>query len=146
MSLPEYEAQYGDCEIHTEYFFCGVCHAEVKHNLKNISLHLQNVHAMSPAQYEVQYGSIPDDEDENIIPGEEGNAQATDYGFGGGGHFLLDDNVETYDDPLYPKPMIVDIPKVIIFMIYNSITYCFFVRFKNNLRKFIDKINLTLFF
>ena len=111
LSLPEYEAQYGDCEIHTEYFFCGVCHAEVKHNLKNISLHLQNVHAMSPAQYEQQYGTIPEDEDQNIHLGAEVNNDVQDYGFGGGGHFLLDDNnVETYDDPMYEKPMIVDIP------------------------------------
>ena len=50
LALPDYERQYGDCEIHTEYFFCGVCHAEVKHNLKNISLHLQNVHALSPGK------------------------------------------------------------------------------------------------
>ena len=105
LSLPDYETQYGDCEIHTEYFFCGVCHAEVKHNLKNISLHLQNVHAMSPAQYEASYGMIPEDEDDS-------QAEA-DFSFGGGGHFLLDDNVETYDNPLeaMKQPLIVDAPK-----------------------------------
>ena len=114
LNLPDYEAQYGDCEIHTEYFFCGVCHAEVKHNLKNISLHLQNVHAMSPAQYEQQYGMIPEDEAE-IEPMEPLIQPQVDYGFGGG-HFLLDDNnVETYDNPLdntTKQPiMIVDAPK-----------------------------------
>ena len=107
MSLPEYESEYGDCEIHTEYFFCGVCHAEVKHNLKNISLHLQNVHKMSPSEYELQYGVIPESED--LVVNED--VQAADYGFGD--HFLLDNNVESYDDPLeYAKPMIVDAPKV----------------------------------
>lgn len=62
MSLNDYEMQYGECEIHTEYFFCGVCHAEVKHNLKNISLHLQNVHSLTPQMYEEQHGPIPDDD------------------------------------------------------------------------------------
>ena len=66
---------------------------------------------MSPAQYEMQYGSIPEEDDENVLIADDSNgAQAADYGFGG--HFLLDDNVETYDDPLYTKPMVVDIPKV----------------------------------
>jgi hypothetical protein len=110
LSLPEYEAQYGDCEIHTEYFFCGVCHAEVKHNLKNISLHLQNVHAMSPTQYEMSYGMIPEDEDVDVV-------SASDYGGFGGHHFLLDDNiVETYDNPLDDNlttpVVVVDPPKV----------------------------------
>ena len=118
LNLPDYEAQYGDCEIHTEYFFCGVCHAEVKHNLKNISLHLQNVHAMTPSQYESQYGTIPEDEAETIESAPE-IAPNPDYGFGG--HFLLDDNnVETYDNPLeivttttkqQGSPLIVDAPK-----------------------------------
>ena len=110
MSLPEYESEYGDCEIHTEYFFCGVCHAEVKHNLKNISLHLQNVHKMSPSEYELQYGVIPESED-LVMNDQHQDIQAADYGFGD--HFLLDNNVESYDDPLeYAKPMIVDAPKV----------------------------------
>ena len=72
----------------------------VKHNLKNISLHLQNVHAMSPAQYEQQYGMIPEDEAE-IEPMEPLIQPQVDYGFGGG-HFLLDDNnVEIDFDALY---------------------------------------------
>lgn len=115
LSLPEYEGQYGDCEIHTEYFFCGVCHAEVKHNLKNISLHLQNVHAMTPTQYEMSYGMIPEDEDDEPLPNSN-ESESMDYGFGGGGHFLLvdDNSVETYDNPLEPaskQPLIVDAPK-----------------------------------
>ncbi len=104
LSLPEYEAQYGDCEIHTEYFFCGVCHAEVKHNLKNISLHLQNVHNMSPGEYEQQYGAIPDEEAEmpdTVEPAtmiEENDSASLNFG----SHFLYDDNssVEQYDNPL----------------------------------------------
>ena len=58
ISMVEYESQYGNCEVYTEYFFCGVCHAEVKHNLKNISLHLQNVHKLSTKDYEETYGGI----------------------------------------------------------------------------------------
>ena len=75
---------------------------------------MQNVHAMSPAQYEQQYGMIPEDEAE-IEPMEPLIQPQVDYGFGGG-HFLLDDNnVETYDNPLdntTKQPiMIVDAPK-----------------------------------
>ena len=98
LTLQDYESRYGECEIHTEYFFCGVCHAEVKHNLKNISLHLGNVHNMSPNQYEQQYGRIPDDE--ILVPGlHDGNemdpshaddSTVLDESIGGfGSHFLL---------------------------------------------------------
>ncbi len=73
ISMPDYEANYGDCEVHTEYFFCGVCHAEVKHNLKNISLHLNNVHNMTPAAYEDQFGRLAEDE---VVLG--GSAQVAD--------------------------------------------------------------------
>ena len=59
------------CEIHTEYFVCAVCHAEVKHNLKNISLHLQNGHSMTSSQYEEQYGRLPEQE---VAPHEMGSA------------------------------------------------------------------------
>ena len=58
--MQEYEAAYGTCEVHTEYFTCLACRAEVKHNLKNISLHLQNSHQMNPTQYEDQFGRLPD--------------------------------------------------------------------------------------
>ena len=103
LTLQDYESRYGECEIHTEYFFCGVCHAEVKHNLKNISLHLGNVHNMSPNQYEQQYGRIPDDE--VLIPAiEEGieldasqteDPNSIDESIGGfGAHFLLNNGQE----------------------------------------------------
>ena len=101
LTLQDYESRYGECEIHTEYFFCGVCHAEVKHNLKNISLHLGNVHNMSPTQYEQQYGRIPDDE--VIIPGFEDGGEmdmsqmddGMDDSMGGfGAHFLLTNGQE----------------------------------------------------
>ena len=58
----------------------------------------------------MSYGRIPDEEDdqlhsaENEAPIAGSNAYAmADSGFGG--HFLLDDNVETYDNPL-----IIDAP------------------------------------
>ena len=82
--------RYGECEIHTEYFFCGVCHAEVKHNLKNISLHLGNVHNMTANQYEQQYGMIPDDE--VVIPSlaQDSLEHPIVTGHDGfGSHFLL---------------------------------------------------------
>ena len=103
LTLQDYESRYGECEIHTEYFFCGVCHAEVKHNLKNISLHLGNVHNMSPNQYEQQYGRIS--EDEVIIPGIEDGVDmdlshtdeqvSMDESIGGfGSHFMLNNGQE----------------------------------------------------
>ena len=89
-SMNEYEAQFGDCEIHTEYFFCGLCHSEVKHNLKNISLHLQNSHKMSPADYESQFGRMA--EDEVVIA--ENQVQNNEFG----AHFLLQE--QNNDDNL----------------------------------------------
>ena len=53
--MSEYDASYGNCEVHTEYFACGNCNTEVKQSLKNISLHLRNVHNFSPAAYEQQF-------------------------------------------------------------------------------------------
>ncbi len=97
MSMPEYESHYGDCEIHTEYFFCGVCHAEVKHNLKNISLHLNNVHQMTPQTYEAQFGRLPDDEVmiEGYVgghPQQQGWHEQQEEEMGFGSHFLLVEN------------------------------------------------------
>jgi hypothetical protein len=46
-SLDLLEAEHGDCEVHTEYFFCAVCHAEVKHCHRNILMHLQRSHGMN---------------------------------------------------------------------------------------------------
>ena len=88
LSLQEYESTYGSCEIHTEYFVCAICRAEVKHNLKNISLHLQNSHNMNANQYEEQYGRLP----------EQDNVSMEDFSFGA--HFMLDDDgQEQYLDP-----------------------------------------------
>ena len=33
--------------MHTEYFFCSVCHAEVKHCHRNVLMHLQRSHGMN---------------------------------------------------------------------------------------------------
>ena len=109
LSLNDYEAQYGECEIHTEYFFCGVCHAEVKHNLKNISLHLQNVHSITPQQYEVQYGRIADDDVE--IP-EMNKPVDGSGGFGfAGAHFMMNEGEgvegqEQFSDPPEANPIV----------------------------------------
>ena len=107
LTLNDYESQYGECEIHTEYFFCGVCHAEVKHNLKNISLHLNNVHTMSPQQYELQFGRIADDD---VIITENADASSAS---GFGEHFMSadqDDSEISTADPLetatVPKPVV----------------------------------------
>jgi len=57
-TLEEMEAEHGDCEIHTEYFFCAICHAEVKHCHKNIVMHLQRSHNSSLQVYEEKYGEM----------------------------------------------------------------------------------------
>jgi len=57
-TLEEIEAEHGDCEIHTEYFFCAICHAEVKHCHKNIVMHLQRSHTISLQNYEEKYGEM----------------------------------------------------------------------------------------
>eukprot|EP00095_Tigriopus_kingsejongensis_P008992 maker-scaffold783_size97670-snap-gene-0.20 protein:Tk08992 transcript:maker-scaffold783_size97670-snap-gene-0.20-mRNA-1 annotation:"hypothetical protein HMPREF1544_09400" len=93
VAMPDYEATYGDCEVHTEYFFCAVCHAEVKHNLKNISLHLQNVHGLSPQDYEDKYGRVPD---EPAIPLQP--AANSDEQLSFGSHFLLEENGDDSND------------------------------------------------
>ncbi len=85
-----------------------MCHSEVKHNLKNISLHLNNVHHMSPQEYENQFGRLPDtkvvmmeqqrpsarqqqEQWENDDGGEGGGGEEMrdDYGFGS--HFMVND-------------------------------------------------------
>jgi len=76
-SLDIIEAEYGDCETHTEYFFCAVCHAEVKHCHRNILMHLQRSHNLNTAEYEAKYGDV-----------EPGNG-AQEEGFGQ--HFLITD-------------------------------------------------------
>ena len=97
LSLNDYEAQYGECEIHTEYFFCGICHAEVKHNLKNIALHLNNVHNINPQAYEAQFGRISDEEVQIPEAANSASAAGSSAGIGlAGSHFLMaDDSVET---------------------------------------------------
>ncbi|TRY72430.1 hypothetical protein TCAL_14907 [Tigriopus californicus] len=95
MAMADYEGTYGDCEIHTEYFFCAVCHTEVKHNLKNISLHLQNVHSLSPQDYEDKYGRISDEEIvPAIVPVEVNEEQLGGFG----SHFLLEENGSSADE------------------------------------------------
>ena len=118
LTLQEYEATYGSCEIHTEYFVCLVCRAEVKHNLKNISLHLQNSHQMTANQYEDQYGRLPDSSTDQTSPirgavtpaaqtgpiiVDQGSAE--DYGFGS--HFMLDDDGQ--DDQYMAEPPAVQV-------------------------------------
>jgi len=76
-SLDILEAEHGDCETHTEYFFCAVCHAEVKHCHRNILMHLQRSHNLNTAEYEAKYGDV-----------EPGNGAAED---GFGQHFLITD-------------------------------------------------------
>ena len=82
ISLDVLEAENGDCEIHTEYFFCAVCHAEVKHCHRNILMHLQRSHNLSTAEYEAKYGEV-----------EAGQVQVVSSGDteGFGQHFLITD-------------------------------------------------------
>ena len=138
LTLQDYEGRYGECEIHTEYFFCGVCHAEVKHNLKNISLHLGNVHSMNTNQYEQQYGRIPDDE--VVIPGGDDNpdidasngedSAVIDQSMGGfGSHFMLN-NGQDEENGLIPQ---VTFPFVISLNRSNKATsYVPYVVFSSN--------------
>ena len=94
------------CEIHTEYFTCLACRAEVKHNLKNISLHLQNSHQMNPSQYEEQYGRVPDTSVDNdygssdigtVLSAQGVTETAEDYGFGS--HFMTMEDEEELAEP-----------------------------------------------
>lgn len=80
ISLDALEAENGDCEIHTEYFFCAVCHAEVKHCHRNILMHLQRSHNLTTAEYEAKYGEVE--------PGS-GHVSVGDDSFGQ--HFLITD-------------------------------------------------------
>jgi len=76
-SLDILEAEHGDCETHTEYFFCSVCHAEVKHCHRNVLMHLQRSHNLNTAEYEAKFGDV-----------EPGNGAVDD---GLGQHFLITD-------------------------------------------------------
>ena len=81
ISLDVLEAENGDCEIHTEYFFCSVCHAEVKHCHRNILMHLQRSHNLSTAEYEAKFGEV-----------EAGHVHTTSEDTEGlGQHFLITD-------------------------------------------------------
>ena len=80
MSLDVLEAENGDCEFHTEYFFCAVCHAEVKHCHRNILMHLQRSHNLTCAEYEAKFGDV--DTSANAATVEEA---------GFGQHFLITD-------------------------------------------------------
>ena len=82
ISLDVLEAENGDCEIHTEYFFCAVCHAEVKHCHRNILMHLQRSHNLSTAEYEAKYGEVEAGQVHVVSSGDN-------EGFGQ--HFLITD-------------------------------------------------------
>jgi len=56
-SLEQLEQENGDCEVHTEYFSCRICNGEVKHNYKNIMMHLQRSHQLTPAAYQQQFNT-----------------------------------------------------------------------------------------
>ena len=95
-SLDVLEAEQGDCEVHTEYFFCAVCHAEVKHCHRNILMHLQRSHNMNTQDYEAKYGEM----DTGIVDmtaaaaGEDDAEQGLDHqdlDQGLGQHFLITD-------------------------------------------------------
>ena len=92
MRYNEYEAKYGDCEILTEFFFCAICNSECKHMLKNIHLHLKNVHKMSLDQYEEQYGMIPED----WIVGEDD--VKTEWNIGTGVQIEIENVTEKIDE------------------------------------------------
>ncbi len=120
MSMQEYEEQYGDCEVHTEFFRCAACSSELKHNMKNIFVHLSKgeirfalvsilrrrkkiffpVHSMNPEEYEDQYGRLPEaaetlphHDQEPLADGADVTLDDDDEGDfeGFGAHFLLDD-------------------------------------------------------
>jgi len=91
-SLDIIEAEYGDCETHTEYFFCAVCHAEVKHCHRNVLMHLQRSHNLTTAEYEVKYGDM-----------DTGNGAAED---GFGQHFLITDQGGNLVTPPVTTPRI----------------------------------------
>ena len=80
MSLDVLEAENGDCEFHTEYFFCAVCHAEVKHCHRNILMHLQRSHNLTCAEYEAKFGDV-----------DTGASAGTVEEVGLGQHFLITD-------------------------------------------------------
>ena len=108
LSMAEYEASYGDCEVHTEYFFCGICHAEVKHNLKNISLHLHNVHNVSPPAYEQQFGRLV--EEHAVIGGggpagggDQQQQRQVDAGSEEGEHLVIDEQQPMVADDEYAE-------------------------------------------
>ena len=82
ISLDVLEAENGDCEIHTEYFFCSVCHAEVKHCHRNILMHLQRSHNLSTAEYEAKYGEVEAGQVQVVTSADTG---------GFGQHFLITD-------------------------------------------------------
>ena len=81
ISLDLLEAENGDCEIHTEYFFCAVCHAEVKHCHRNILMHLQRSHNLSTAEYEAKFGEVETGQVQLQVGSSEGLGQ----------HFLITD-------------------------------------------------------
>ncbi|XP_071743490.1 uncharacterized protein [Lepeophtheirus salmonis] len=87
--LEDYEAQYGDVEVVTEYFTCSICSAEVKHCHRNISLHLQKVHNMTTSEY-----------DEGMSQNESPSVSKDNGEIGGfGAHFLLDSNSSDSSSP-----------------------------------------------
>ena len=95
-SLDVLEAERGDCEVHTEYFFCAVCHAEVKHCHRNILMHLQRSHNMNTQDYEAKYGEMDTGIDMTAASAgeddpEQGLDQLQDLDQGLGQHFLITD-------------------------------------------------------
>ena len=105
LSMPEYENVYGDCEVHTEYFFCGVCHAEVKHNLKNISLHLHNVHNITPPAYEEQFGRLVE---EHAVIGHGGAGEQRGAGGGAGAHTVAHAQGDAASDDDGGEHLVID--------------------------------------
>lgn len=107
LTLDHYQSQYGDVEIVTEYFFCGICHAEVKHCHRNISIHLQKVHSMTTTEYEQRFGD--QDEEMPIDPPVatqlEMDTDSNEFGFGQ--HFMTFDDSH---DGAAPTPKVTKVP------------------------------------
>ena len=101
MSLDVLEAENGDCEFHTEYFFCAVCHAEVKHCHRNILMHLQRSHNLTCAEYEAKYGDV--DTGSSAVPVEEAGIGQHFLITDGGGN-LLGGQARSQASPMVNKP------------------------------------------
>ena len=82
-------------QIHTEYFFCAVCHAEVKHCHKNIMTHLLRSHELTTQQYEAKYGEMDTDLADPSAPVPDLS----------GSHFItITEESPTPPPPVFPTP------------------------------------------